>query len=324
MAGRIAPYVVLLVVWAVLPFVLPRNITDLLVFAGIYAIAGFGVSLLLGHCGIVNLAQAVFYGIGAYATAYLTTELGYPSIAGILAGAVISVAIALIIGWPILRLTGYFLSLATLALSIIGNALFYEWDWLTQGTLGIGGIPKLSIGSFALDTPTRFYYLAWTVAILCLVLARNLTNSRTGLMLRAMRDAPEAAVSLGINLPWLRTRVFMLSALFGSVAGSLFAHYSSFVSVQSFNVDKSFSFLLIAVLGGARAPWGAIIGALFITILPEYLSRLGDFHQILFGVALICIVVFLPSGIAGGLAMLWDRLLRVGSKPKLKQAAHAK
>src|SRR5262249_26055163 len=144
----------------------PRNLVDLLVFAGIYTVAGLGVGLLLGHCGIVNLAQAVFYGIGAYATAYLTVEMGAPSIAGFVVGALLAMTVALLLGWPILRLTGYFLALATLALSIIGNALFYEWDWLTGGTLGIGGIPKLEAFGFALDTPLRFYYLAWLVAFL--------------------------------------------------------------------------------------------------------------------------------------------------------------
>jgi branched-chain amino acid transport system permease protein len=307
MIRRLAPFVIILVIWAVLPQYLPRNLTDLLVFAGIYTIAGLGVSLLLGHCGIVNLAQAVFYGIGAYSTAYLTTEMGLSSIWGFVVGAVISISIALMIGWPVLRLTGYFLALATLALSIIGNALFYQWDWITQGTLGIGGIPKLHLPGVALDTPMQFYYFAWIVAFGCMLLARNLTNSRTGLMLRAMRDSSEAAVSLGVDLQWLRTRVFILSALFGSIAGNLFAHYTSFVSVQSFAVDKSFSFLLISVLGGVRSPWGAAIGAIFITIVPEYLSKLGDFHQILFGLALVCIVVFLPYGLAGAIDLVQER-----------------
>lgn len=315
MAARIvlaALIVALLAVWAVLPAFLPRNLTDLLVFAGIYTIAGLGVGLLLGHCGIVNLAQAVFYGIGAYATAYLTVEMGAPNAAGFIVGAVVAAAVAFLIGWPILRLTGYFLALATLALSIIGNALFFEWDWLTGGTLGIGGIPRLEFFGFALDSPSRFYYLVWLVAFACMVLAQNLATSRTGLMLRAMRDSSDAATSLAIDLQWLRTRVFILCAVFGALAGSLFAHYTSFVSVQSFTVEKSFSFLLISVLGGVRSVFGAVVGALFITFLPEYLSRLGDFHQILFGLALVVVVVGLPGGIMSAVEGLWRRV----SQPK--------
>ena len=308
MARRLAPVVVFLIAWAALPYILPRNIVDLIVFAGIYSIAGLGVGLLLGHCGIINVAQAVFYGIGAYATANLAVQFDLPSISGFVVGALVSATVALIVGWPILRLTGYFLALATLALTIIVNALFFEWDWLTQSTLGIGGIPKLQLFGFALDTPSRFYYFVWTIAFACVLLANNLANSRSGLMLRAMRDSGDAAISLGINLQWLRTRVFVLSAVFGSVAGNLFAHYASFINVQSFGVDKSFNFLLIAVLGGMRSPWGAVAGSLFITIVPEYLSRLGDFHQILFGLALVCVVVFLPGGLAGTFGIIRSRL----------------
>jgi branched-chain amino acid transport system permease protein len=314
MKWRLAIAASALCLWAVLPFVLPRNLTDLLVFAGIYTIAGLGVGLLLGYCGIVNLAQAVFYGIGAYSTAYLTVEMGAPSITGFVVGALVSAVVALLLGWPILRLTGYFLALGTLALSIIGNALFFEWDWLTGGTLGIGGIPKLQLLGFAFDAPQSFYYLVWIVAFGCMFLAQNLARSRTGLMFRAMRDSSDAAVSLAIDLQWLRTRVFVLCALFGSLAGNLFAHYTSFVSVQSFTVEKSFSFLLISVLGGVRSVFGSVIGALFITFMPEYLSRLGDVHQILFGLALVGVVVGLPGGLIGA----FDYLRRKASGPKVE------
>ena len=171
-------------VWAVLPFVVPRYIADLLVFTGIYTVAGLGIGLLLGHCGIVNLAQATFYGLGAYASAYCTVMMGLPSIVGFLVGAAISMALAYVIGRPILRLTGYFLALGTLALSAIASALFFEWDWLTGGTLGIGGIPKLDLFGFLLDRPSRYYFFVWIVAFACMAVARNLVDSRTGLMLR--------------------------------------------------------------------------------------------------------------------------------------------
>ena len=298
---------VALVVWAALPLFLPRHLCDILVFTGIYAIAGLGIGLLLGHCGIVNLAQAVFYGIGAYASAYCTVELGAPAIVGFVLGAVVSMAVAFAVGWPILRLTGYFLALGTLALSIIGSALFFEWDWLTGGTLGIGGIPKLELFGLAFDRPSRYYYVVWIAAFACMLLARNLVESRTGLMLRAMRDSSTAAASLAIDLQWLRTRVFVVCALLGSLAGSLFAHHTSYVSTESFSVGRSIVFLLIPVLGGVTSIPGVIVGALFVTFLPELLSRFGDIHQVLFGAALVAVVVALPGGLMGAFADLWRR-----------------
>ena len=299
----------------VVPLFLSRSIVDLLVFAGIYVIAGLGVGLLLGQCGIANLGQTVFYGIGAYSSAYLTVQLGAPALSGFVVGVVLSAALAMIVGWPILRLTGYFLALATLALGIIATALFYEWDWLTGGTLGIGGIPKLQLFGMALDTPIRFYYLVLAVMLLCMLLAHNMITSRTGLMLRAMRDAPDAAISLAINLRWLRTRIFMLNAILGSLAGSLFAHYGGYVNVQGFSIDRAISFLLIPVLGGVTSLPGLVIGALFITFLPELLSRFGQVHQILFGLALVAVVVLMPSGLMGAFSGL---LRRLGFEPRAK------
>ncbi len=293
-----------LVAAMILPPFLPRNIVDLLVFTCIYSIAGLGVGLLLGQCGIANLGQSVFYALGAYATACITVTLGSSSLLGFVVGIVVSALVALVIGWPVLRLTGHFLALATLALGIIANAIFYEWDWLTHGSLGFGGIPKLSIFGVALDTPLRFYYLVAAVLLLCLWLASNLIDSRTGLMLRAMRDAPEAAISLGVNRQWLRTRIFVLNAVLGSLAGSLFAHYGSFVNVQSFGIEKAISFLIIPVLGGVSSLPGVVIGALFITLVPEVLARLGNVHQILFGATLMAVVVLMPSGLTGGFERL--------------------
>ena len=303
-----------LVVWAALPWFLGRGAVDILVFAGLYTIAGLGVSFLLGQCGIVSLAQSGFYGIGAYAAAYCTTAFGLPVPVGIVAGMVVSGAIAAAVGIPVLRLSGHFLALATLALAIIAHVLFLELDWLTGGTLGIGGIPHIAIFGLTFSTPFRFYYLVWPCAFALIVFYTLLLHSRTGIALRAMRDAPAAAAVAGIPIASLKVRIFVLSAAVGSFAGSLFAHYVSFISVDSFAIDKAISFLLIAVLGGVRSIPGTIAGALFVTVAPNYLSRLGDIHPILFALALIVAVIFLPGGFGGLMASAWRRLM-IGARP---------
>ena len=237
-----------------------------------------------------------------YAIAHTSDRLSHrvclrPAAVGFAVGIAISAALALTIGR--LRLSGYFLALATLAMGIIANALFFEWDWLTGGTLGIGGIPKLQLFGFVLDTPLRFYYLVLGAAVVCMLLAQNLIRSRTGLALQAMRDSQDAAISLAVNPRWLRTRIFILSAVLGSVAGSLFAHYGGFANVQSFGIEKTINFLLIPVLGGATSLLGVVVGALFIGFMPELLSQFGSVHQILFGVALVGVVVLMPAGLTG-------------------------
>ena len=301
--ARVAPLVLL---WVVLPLLLPDAVTDLLVFTGLYYIAGLGVGLALGQCGIVNLGQALFFGIGAYASAALSTR-GVPIIGGVLAGAAIAAAIAAVLGWTILRLSGYFLGLATLALGIIGYSLFFEWDGITGGSLGIGGIPKPALFGLAIDNTQKFYYLIWIVAFAVTWMVHNLIDGRAGLLLRAGRDSSEASISLGIRLRLMRTAVFALCAVLGSLAGSLFAHYASFVSVDSFGLTKSLIFLLVPVLGGMRSPAGMLVGALFVSFVPYLLSRLGDVHQILFGLTMIAVVVLLPNGLIGLLGAVFKR-----------------
>lgn len=295
-----------LLVWGGLPFMVPHAFTDLLVFTGLYYIAGLGVALALGQCGIVNLGQALFFGIGAYASAALSTR-GVPILGGVLAGMLITAAIAGALGWAILRLHGYFLGLATLALGIIGHTLFFEWEGLTGGTLGIGGIPKPVVFGLVIDGAQAYFYLVWGVALAVTWMANNLIRGRTGLLLRAGRDSAEAATSLGIRLRAMRTLVFVLCALLGSLAGSLFAHHASFVSVDSFGLGKSLIFLLVPVLGGMRSPAGVLLGAVFVSFVPYLLSRLGDVHQVLFGLAMIAVVVLMPNGLFGWLSTVVRR-----------------
>lgn len=293
-----------LVALAILPLAASRHVTDLMVFAGIYAIGGLGVALLLGQCGILNMAQALFYGIGAYASAVLSTRWGLPPPITILAGASISVAVAVSIGWPILRLSGFFLALATLAVSLMGATFFYEWHAVTGGEVGISGIPKISVFGMSLDSPVRFYYLVWPLILLIFVLASNLVSGRTGLAMRAMRDAPAAAEVLAVDMHRLKTFMFGVSAFLGSLAGSLFAYYVSFVSAGSFTVDRGILFLLIPVIAGAKSVWGVLLGALFITFVPEWLSGFGDIHAVLFGAALVLVVTLMPHGLTGVFARM--------------------
>lgn len=304
--ARIALWLIFLLGWALIPLVASRSVVDLLVFTALYSIAGLGVSFLLGQCGIVSLAQSVFYGIGAYASAYLCVQHQWPTPFAIGMGMLVSIVIAAALGWSILRLSGFFLALATLALAVIGHTLFVEWHWLTGGTLGTGGVPHLNLFGFTLHTPQRFYYFIWPIVLLVFALHYRLLRSRFGFAMRSMRDAPDAALALGIPIARLKVQVFMLSAALGSIAGSFFAHYVSFVSTDSFGVDKSIHFLLIAVLGGVQTVAGTVLGSLFVTIMPSIMSRFGDIHALLFAVLLVLSVIFMPQGFGGTLRQWWN------------------
>jgi branched-chain amino acid transport system permease protein len=151
----------------------------------------------------------------------------------------------------------------------------------------------------------------------------SLLNSRHGFAMRAMRDAPNAALTLGIPVHALKVRVFVLSAVLGAFAGSLFAHYVTFVSVDSFGVSRGINFLLIAVLGGAQTIIGTVFGALFVTLLPNTLSKFGDIHALLFGLLLVAIVIYLPLGFSGALKQLWLKAIKLGQFSDSGQKAEA-
>lgn len=296
---KIPLLVAMFLAWATTPLLVDRGIVNLLALASLYAIAGLGVSLLLGYCGIVTLAQSAFYGVGAYSTSYITVTQGWSSALGIAVGVVLSTVMAYVLGRPVLRLGGYYLALATLALAIIAFIVFNQADQVTGGSLGVGGIPELGAFGWALSEPRDFYYFGWVVALALMLLAHNLVTSRSGLAMRALRDHPAAAEMLGVEIASLRLKMFMFSAVLGALAGSLYAHYSSYISVESFDVDEALIFVLIAVLGGARQVWGPAVGAVFITVAPEVLSDFGDFHQVLFGIVLVLVIVVVPDGLAG-------------------------
>lgn len=299
-----------LLAWATTPFLASRGTVNLLALASIYAIAGLGVSLLLGYCGIVTLAQSAFYGIGAYSTSYLTVTQEWGSWSGFVVGVALSAAVAYLLGRPVLRLGGYYLALATLALAIIGFILFNQADGLTGGSLGVGGIPELGAFGRTLADPKNFYFFGWALAAVLMLLAHNLVTARTGLAMRALRDQPAAAEMLGVDIAALRLKAFVFSAMVGALAGSLYAHYSNYISVESFDVRKSLIFVLIAVLGGARQVWGPAVGAVFVTLLPEYLDDFGEFHQVLFGVVLVLAIIVVPDGIAGTVSRQFRRTTR--------------
>ena len=303
-------FIITAMLWVLLPHFLGRQYIDVLVFAGIYAISALGVSLLLGYGGMVTLAQSVFYAVGAYTSAYLTTNWSWSVPAGMLFGAILSGTIALVIGWPILKFKGYFLAIATLAVAIIANALFYEFDSLTGGAIGIGGIPKINFFGVVLDSPTHYYYFVWVFLGLCLWLVKNVTESRVGLGVKSMRDSTEAARILGVEVHLLRVQMFVICGVLGSLSGSLFAHYTGYVSVNSFSIEVSILFLLIPVLGGLSSLYGVVIGALFITFTPVILSKFGELHGVIFGIALVLLVTLAPKGIFGVYQSLQSRRRR--------------
>ncbi|MEW6263847.1 MAG: branched-chain amino acid ABC transporter permease [Thermodesulfobacteriota bacterium] len=303
-------------------------------FAGIYSLVCLGLSLLMGYAGQISIGQAGFFAIGAYASGILTTQFGASPLVGLIAGLIVNGLVASLVGIPTLRLRGHYLAMATLGIGelihivaladtedlvsliqAVGVKLGYApttlsqalapYRALTGGPSGFSQIPTLSLGAWKLNTPVAWFYLIWFLVFLSMVLALNLINSRIGRALRAIHGNEEAAGAMGINIPRVKLVVFVLSALMASLAGSLYAHYVTFISPVTFSINESLMFVVMVSVGGMMNVWGALLGSVIMTVLPESLRFFHDYDILVYGLILLVIMMFIPQGLAGLLG--WPR-----------------
>ncbi len=286
-----------------------RPYTTLMIFIGIHTMVTVGLCLLLGYTGQVSLGQATFYGMGAYFSAILSKTHGVNPWLAMLIGATATGAFAYAIGYPIFRLRGNYLAMATLGMGIIIAILFRELDQFTGGTMGISGIPFLSIAGFSFDTTFRRYFLVWFFCLAVLLISQNVVRSRMGRALRAIHGSEAAAESVGINVAQFKVKVFVLSAVFASLAGSLFVHHLRYVSPQPFGFLFSIMVVVMAVVGGLASVWGAIFGTATIRILSdELLLTFGEWDIVIYGFILMLVMVFMPEGLFVRLKEVFERL----------------
>ncbi len=267
---------------------------------GLNTIVVVGLNLLIGFAGQISLGHAAFYGLGSYFSGILTVNYGFPLWPAMLIGMLATGGIAYLIGYPSLKLRGHYLVMATLGFGIIVNILMGELEQFTGGHDGLMGIPPLSIGSLTFDSDLKNFYLIWSFVFLCMLMARNLLNSRVGRALRAIYGSEVAADSLGVNTADYKVKVFVLSAMFASVSGSLYAHYITFISPSSYDFYYSIQVVTMVIVGGMGSLWGSLFGAGVLTFISEALHVAKQYHIIAYGVFLCLVLVFLPEGILMG------------------------
>jgi branched-chain amino acid transport system permease protein len=267
-------YGALLVALLVLPRVVPDYVGDIsLVF--IYGLCGLSLMVLAGYTGLVSLGHAAFLGIGAYAHVYFAHDLGLPWIVSVALAAAVTAAAGVLVGLPALRMTGVYLTIATLAFALIIQEVFTRWEHVTGGLKGKPVDKPVLFGvSFAGDLP--FYFLCLGMLLGGLWLTRNLLRAPTGRAWMAIRDSEIAAQSMGVNLAVYKTMAFGYSAALMGVAGALFAHKIGFLAPDIFSVLLSIQLLLMVVVGGLGSLHGAVYGAVFVAILPVVISQARD------------------------------------------------
>ncbi len=266
-----------------------------LTFAGLNALSALSLSLLMGLAGQISLGHNGFYGLGAYLSAIFFLHLKIPVILSILLSAGIASLFSIFLAIPALRLKGHYLAVATLAFGEIVYLLLNEWG--PGGPSGFGNIPRISLGSFVLSSSQAYLILIWSLFFIFFVFSLNLSKSTYGKTLKALHNSEIALKTLGINLFTLKLKIFALSAFITALSGALYAHYVTFLSPATFSVFYSILILMMVMIGGLHNLWGAILGALFITFLPEILRVFKEYDILIYGTILTLGLLFFRKGL---------------------------
>lgn len=294
---------VLLVIIAIAPLFFPSSFylrIGSLVF--VTSLAVISIVILTGYVGQISLGHAGFIGIGAYACALAPVHLGISVLSASILGAVLSGALAWLVGKPILRLRGYYLSVATLGFGMLIYMVLNNEVWLTGGPDGIqvadpGIRSLLKSWGLSLNNAEFWYAFSGFVLLLGAWIALNLKHSATGRALHALHGSEVAARTVGIDVARFKLRGFIISAVYASVAGSLLAMQNRFVTPDVAGFMHSVEIVTMAVLGGAASVVGAILGATILTALPQILTFLQEYEQIVLGLIMMLVMIFLPGGV---------------------------
>ena len=244
---------IFLVLIAVFPVFSPNPyIMNIMAFAGIHILICTGLNLLMGYAGQLSIGHAAFWGLGAYISGVLTAKFGWLPIPAMAASVFGTCLVGLVVGFPTLKLKGHYLAMATLGVGIIIHIFFVQLDDLTGGPQGLVNIPSFSIGPWTINTPLSNHYLIWTFTALGLIGALNLSNSRMGRALKAIKASEVAAETMGVKTFKYKLSIFVLSTAFAAVAGSLYAHYLNFTAPETFGFHNSVLLLTMVVVGGYR------------------------------------------------------------------------
>jgi branched-chain amino acid transport system permease protein len=291
-----------------LPWLTP-GWTELLVIVQLFLLVVLGLDVLTGQAGQVSLGQTLFMAIGGYGAGLLSTRAGWPTWLAALAPAVLAAVIAAVLGRAFLRLRGYYLALATLGLAVVTQATATGWSAVTGGPSGLVGVPSLNFGSWVVFSDVSNYMVLLVLCTLGALFTTNLRHSQTGRALAAVAHDPQAAAMLGIDAARYRTGAFVTSAVFASIAGSLYAYYLRFISPEVISVTVALSVVVMLALGGVRSVVGPVLGVLLLQGLPLVGQAFALWQPLVAGIVLIVVLTYLPDGLWGGLKSLARRLV---------------
>lgn len=277
-----------------------------LVMVAIYAILALSLNLLIGYSGIFSLAHAAIYGIGAYASALAALKLGLGFWGGMVVAASVGALASALVAIPSLRVAGDYYVVASFGLQVVVLAVFMNWTDLTNGHAGLPGIPRPNLFGWVIDQPLEYVFLAAAFAALTWAVCWRLTNSAFGRVLQAIRDDEIAALAMGKNVVLVKIVIACISSALGAMAGSLYAHYITYINPSSFALHESIFIATLVILGGSERLAGPVVGAFLLLAIPELLKFLAipdavaaPMRQIIYGALLVLFMLVRPEGILG-------------------------
>ena len=296
-----SPYLIIIVLLAAVPAVITNLYhIQVMIFIGIYIILTLSLNLLNGYVGLLSIGHAAFYGIGAYASAKLVMEAGLPfTLAMPCAGAVAGI-FGYLIAKPTLRLSGIYMTLATLGFNMICFLILQNWMSFTNGPLGIMDIPPPNIFGYEIETRVQYYYLIFFLVLLTVVSMHRLMTCRFGRALVSIRENELAAEAMGVHTTRYKTQAFVLAAFYAGIAGSYYAHFVKYISPDSFYIYESFILLAMLAFGGQGNLIGPVVGAAVLIIIPEIFRFLQEYRMLVYGGVLITMMLVRRQGLLGG------------------------
>ena len=303
--GRWLPALVALT----LPFWLSTYHLHVAIMAGLFGVLALSLNLLLGYTGQLSLGQAAFFGIGAYTSALLTLKLEWSFWPALVAAVTLAGAAGLLIGRLALKLRGAYFVLVTISFAGVVSLVSVNWIELTNGPLGLPGVPAPTLGPWSLRAKSAYYYLVLAAVALCYVVCRRLVRSRIGRAWVALRENEPLAESVGVEATHYLVLAAVVSAAMAGLGGSLYAHYTRFVSPEVFLFSYTVTMVIMVVAGGKGTLAGPLVGAALFTALPEALRAAASWQwqMLAYGVLLVLLVFFLPRGIVPTIQALRDR-----------------
>jgi branched-chain amino acid transport system permease protein len=289
---------------ALLPLALTNNyFYEVAILVGLNAIVCVGLNLLIGYAGQISLGHAGFFGLGAYGSAILTGRFGWPPLAALPVATLAVALLAYLIGRPILRLRGHYLAMATLGMGVIVSIVVATEDRWTGGPDGMP-VPPLAIFGATLTGEGPWYWLVGALLAAAVWLSLNLIDSPAGRALRALSGSEIAAEVSGIDSARQKVQVFVISAVFAAIAGALTAHYSGFITPSKATFFHSIELVTMVVLGGMASTFGAVLGAVVLTTLPQLLTAFKEYEMVALGAIMMGTMIFMPKGLVPSLALL--------------------